>query len=34
MDVLTIQENIQQLKVGEDLPCRYSMSTIWTFDNI
>ena len=29
-----IPENSSTTKLGEHIPCRYSMSTIWGFDNI
>ena len=28
------QENLSTIKIGEHIPRRYSMSTIWTFNNI
>ena len=34
MDVQIIQNNLQQPKIGEHIPCGYSMSTIWRFDHI
>ena len=27
-------EKSSTMKIGEHIPCTYSMSTIWTFDNI
>ena len=27
-------ENLSTTKIGENIPCRYSMSTIWAFDHI
>ena len=34
MDAKIIQKNLQQLKMDEHIPCRYSMSTICIFDHI
>ena len=31
---VNIMENSWTTKIGEQIPCRYSMSTIWAFDNI
>ena len=28
------QENSSTTKIGEHIPCEYSMSTIWAFNNI
>ena len=33
MDMQTISKILQQ-KIGEHIPCRYSLSTNWTFDHI
>ena len=27
-------EILQQQKIGEHIPCRFSMSTIWAFDHV
>ena len=27
-------ENISTIKIGEHIPCGYSMSTMWAFDHI
>ena len=35
MDVCTnYPENSSRTKIGENIPCGYSMSTIWAFNNI
>ena len=34
MDAKIIQKNLQQLKMDEHIPSRYSMSTICIFDHI
>ena len=34
MDVQNNAENSSTTKIGEHITCRYSMSTIWTFDHI
>ena len=31
---MDVQENSSTTKIGEYIPCGYSMSTIWAFDNI
>ena len=33
MDMQIISKILQQ-KIGEHIPCRYSLSTNWTFDHI
>ena len=33
MDVQNTQKNLQQ-KISEHIPCGYSMSTTWAFDDI
>ena len=34
MDVQNNPENLSTIKIGEHIPCGYSMSTAWAFNNI